>query len=182
MTAECADVEDKSATRAEVKRELQALIQSIPNVPKDTDLSFYGISLFDDVFLEAPSLRVLQAACRKVRRESEFLPSIKRILAALTDCASVGIAVSTSNLGGAGEFLLNKCGSAVYASWFTKLSIQNESGDTIVLAAPNRFVRNWINQHFDAVLLQAFQSIRPDVVSVIIVVAAARKEIGERAT
>ena len=161
-----ADIEDQAATAFEIKRELQVLIASFPNAPGKADLSIYGVNLFDEVLAEAPSLRLLKNACRKLRRKSEFLPSIKTVLDALSDCAAAGTAieaVSPQNLGGAGSFLLSKHGAAIYASWFAKLIIDDESGHIVTVSAPTRFQRTYVAAQYEADLLQAFQSIRSSV-------------------
>ena len=166
--------DDRLATDQEIKRALQILIGSIPNAPSKADLSIYAVSLFDEVISESPSLRVLNAACRKLRRESGFLPTIKDVLEALACCTIAGVAATTvdiSNLGKAGNYLLRKLGEAIYASWFAKLTIQDQSGSTITLTAPTRFHRTYISQHYDADLLRAWQSFRSDVVAVRVVVA-----------
>jgi hypothetical protein len=166
--------DDRSATDQEIKRALQVLIGSIPNAPSKADLSIYAVSLFDEVFSESPSLRVLNAACRKLRRESDFLPTIKGVLEALASCAIAGVApstVDTSNLGKAGNYLLQNLGGATYTSWFAKLTIQDQSGTTITLTAPTRFHRSFISQHHEADLLRAWQSFRSDVVAIRVVVA-----------
>ena len=166
--------DDRLATDQEIKRALQILIGSIPNAPSKADLSIYAVSLFDEVISESPRLRVLNAACRKLRRDSDFLPTIKDVLEALAYCAIAGVAAPTvdiSNLGKAGNYLLRKLGEAIYASWFAKLMIQDQSGSTITLTAPTRFHRTYISQHYDADLLRAWQSFRSDVVAVRVVVA-----------
>jgi len=73
-----AESEDRPATTQEIKRELWIMIASIQNAPTETDLAIYESTLFDEVISETPSLRVLRDACRKLRRDSEFLPSIKK--------------------------------------------------------------------------------------------------------
>jgi hypothetical protein len=179
MTAELHIIDtgdDRLATDREIKRALQGLIGSIPNAPSKADLSIYAVSMFDEVISESPSLRVLNAACRKLRRESDFLPTIKAVLEALTYCSIAAVAaptVDTSNLSKAGNYLLRKLGDAIYNAWFTKLTIQDQSGSTITLAAPTRFHRSYISQHHDADLLRAWQSFRSDVVAIRVVVAGA---------
>jgi hypothetical protein len=164
---------DRLATAQEIKRALQVLIGSIPNAPSKADLSIYAVSLFDEVISESPRLRVLDAACRKVRRESGFLPPIKDVLEALAYCATVAVAAPTidiSSLGKAGIYLLHKLGDATYVAWFARLTIQDQSGTTVTLTAPNRFHCSYISQHYDADLLRAWQSFRPDVVAIRVVV------------
>jgi len=56
-------------------------------------------------------------------------------------------------------------------SWFAKLTIQDQSGDTISLTAPTPFHRNHIATQYDADLLIAFQGIRSCIVAVHIIVA-----------
>jgi hypothetical protein len=165
--------DDRLATNQDIKRALQALIGSFPNSPTKADLSIYGVSLFDEVVSERPSLRVLEATCRKLRRESDFLPTIKGVLAALAFCTVAdhdAPTVDLSNLGKAGNYLLRKHGEAIYASWFAKLTM-HQDGDVITLTAPTRFICAYVYQHYDADLLRAWQSFRPDVVAVRVVVA-----------
>jgi hypothetical protein len=175
MTTDKIDAgDDRLATDQEIKRALQALIGSIPNAPSKADLAKYAVALFDEVISEAPSLRVLNAACRKLRRESNFLPTIKDVIEALKYCTIANATAPTvdlSNLGKAGNYLLRTQGEDIYTSWFAKLTIQDQSGNTVTLAAPTRFLRYWISQHYDIHLLRAWQSFRPDVVAVRVVVA-----------
>jgi hypothetical protein len=144
--------DDRLATAQEIKRALQALIGSIPSAPSKADLSIYAISLFDEVTSETPSIRVLNTACRKLRRESEFLPTIKDMLEALRFCAEDSVAAATvdvSNLGNAGDYLVRKLGVAIYISWFAKLTIQDQGGrpvaDCIAWRIRARGCRPWLD-------------------------------------
>lgn len=164
--------ENRPATQQEVKRALQVLIGSFPNAAK-TDLSIYAVSLFDDVVAERPTIGALSAACRKLRRASSFLPTIKDVLDAIAEADSATIAVpsaETGNLGAAGKYLLKRFGAAVYASWFAKLTVQSDAGETVTLVAPTRFHRDHIAQQFDDGLLQAWQSVRASVLTVRVIV------------
>ena len=168
-----ADLEDQPATAKEIKRELQILIGSFPNAPGKVDLSIYGVAVFDEVLAEAPSLRLLKNACRRLRRESEFLPSIKTVLDTLSDCAAACTAIETvspQNLGGAESFLLSKHGAAIFKSWFGRLTIEDESSDTITVSAPTRFQRDYVASQYEVDLLQAFQGIRKEVRAIRVVV------------
>jgi DnaA N-terminal domain len=165
--------DDRLATAQEIKRTLQILIGSFPNAPSKADLSIYGVSLFDEVISESPSLRVLEAACRKLRRDSAFLPSIRDVLEALAYCATFLLAAPTvdnSNLGEAGDYLLRKLGEETYVAWFANLRIQDQSGTTVTLIAPTRFHCSYIYQRYDVDLLRAWQSFRSDVVAVRVIV------------
>jgi hypothetical protein len=77
------ETRDRPSEPDEIKRALQHLIGSFPNSSKKEDLSIYAITLFDDVAATNPSIATLNEACRRVRRSSEFLPSIKTVLDAL---------------------------------------------------------------------------------------------------
>jgi hypothetical protein len=73
----------RPATSAEIKRQIQVLIGSFPNVSEKRDLTIYAVALVDDVTAERPSFRALEAACRRVRRTLTFLPAIAEMLDAL---------------------------------------------------------------------------------------------------
>lgn len=75
-------LQNRPASQSEVKRQLQILIGSFPNAPKQ-DLQLYGTALVEDVSNERPSILALSNACRILRRTSQFLPTISEVLGAL---------------------------------------------------------------------------------------------------
>lgn len=50
-----------------------------------------------------------------------------------------------------------------YQSWFKDLSVLHLEGDTLHLAAPNRFVRQWLESHYRAELLRAAGALMPEI-------------------
>jgi len=71
--------ECRPAESQELKRQLQILIGSYPNASK-ADLSIYGVALAEDVAGERPPIAALVNACRKLRRNSTFVPAIAEVL------------------------------------------------------------------------------------------------------
>jgi biotin operon repressor len=66
-------------------------------------------------------------------------------------------------LGPAGDELRRRLGSDVFESWFGKVTIYAETHDLIRLAAPTRFTASRIRQDFENQALEAWQSVRPTI-------------------
>jgi hypothetical protein len=73
----------KPASPSETQNQLAVLVACFPNAPKDTPLEVYGAALRADVEDAQPSRGALALACRNLRRDSRFLPTISEVLDAL---------------------------------------------------------------------------------------------------
>ncbi len=64
------------------------------------------------------------------------------------------------------QHLRSKHGEAVCRSWFSQLRQMNKQDGQLTLQAPTRFVAEWIKSHYAADILQAVQSVWPDITAV----------------
>jgi chromosomal replication initiator protein len=59
--------------------------------------------------------------------------------------------------------LEQKISKASFATWFSSTTIKKKEGDKIVLAVPNIFVKEWLENKFEPELLSTIKEISPDV-------------------
>ncbi len=64
------------------------------------------------------------------------------------------------------QHLRSKHGEAVCRSWFSQLRQMNKQDGQLTLQAPTRFVAEWVKTHYAADILQAMQSVWPDITAV----------------
>ncbi|MBL8570954.1 MAG: hypothetical protein JNK84_17935 [Phreatobacter sp.] len=85
----------RPATAQEIRQHLAALLGCYP--AGKTDPKVFARMLTMDVSDEQPSIGALTMACRQLRRESEFMPMISEVLAALR-AASVRVGIAARAL------------------------------------------------------------------------------------
>ncbi|WP_168202821.1 MULTISPECIES: DnaA N-terminal domain-containing protein [unclassified Tardiphaga] len=79
-------------------------------------------------------------------------------------------------LGAAGDALRKRLGDDRFRAWFgDKVAIYSEDGDTVTLAAPTRFIRDYIIAQFLDTVLDVWRRIRPATKRIDVIVAAERK-------
>jgi hypothetical protein len=83
--------------------------------------------------------------------------------------------ICTHALGPAGAALLHRIGPLVFQSWFNKATLLSETNETVTLAVPDRFLASHIRQDFEQKILAAWQTIRPSIQRVEIIVASKEK-------
>jgi DnaA N-terminal domain len=109
-------------------------------------------------------MRRAASACRRLRRSSEFLPSIKVVLDALEAVKSEAVpSVDPAPLGEPGELLLRHFGPAVFQSWMAKLTVVDQSGPELILSAPTAFVRSRIFRDYADDILRCWQQTNPNI-------------------
>ena len=59
--------------------------------------------------------------------------------------------------------LEQKISKASIATWFSSTTIKKKEEDEIVLAVPNIFVKEWLENKFESELLSTIKEISPDV-------------------
>ncbi len=69
------------------------------------------------------------------------------------------------------EMFLSHFGEAVFRSWFKSLTFSNANDGIVVLAAPTRFIREWINQHYAKDMLTLWKQLDNAAVALEVVVA-----------
>jgi hypothetical protein len=157
------DENERPATQQEIKRALQVLIGAFPNSGK-ADLMIYAVALCDDVIAAAPSVRSLNAACHRLRRESNFVPTIAAVLSALATAAPARVPRTVAHaLGPPGDLLLRRLGSDLFWSWFRGVTVAAESGDTLTLIAPSKFIAARIKRDYEDGVLAAWRESAPSV-------------------
>jgi hypothetical protein len=77
----------KPATKTDIAKHLALLVKSFPNAGS-ADCTVYGRMLCEDVAADQPSASDIEAACRKIRRTSKFLPTISEVLEAIGEAKS----------------------------------------------------------------------------------------------
>ena len=70
------------------------------------------------------------------------------------------------------EILRNEFDEGIYESWFKRLNIVTIEENCAVIAAPTRFVQNWLKTHFKDGIKAAWKAVNPDIQDVDIVVMA----------
>jgi hypothetical protein len=111
-----------------------------------------------------PSVATLNEACRRVRRSSEFLPSIKTVLDALEAVKSEAVSwADSAPLGEPGKLLLRRFGPAVFHSWMAKLTVLDQGGPELILSTPSAFVRSRILRDFADDILRCWQQTNPKI-------------------
>jgi chromosomal replication initiator protein len=71
------------------------------------------------------------------------------------------------------ERLRHEVGEAAFKSWLTPLQLLQANNTTLTLAAPTKFIRNWIDSHYGDRLRAIIKQEYPTITNVIIDVAAA---------
>ncbi len=71
------------------------------------------------------------------------------------------------------ERLRHEVGEAAFKSWLTPLQLLQANDTTLTLAAPTKFIRNWIDSHYGDRLRAIIKQEYPTITNVIIDVAAA---------
>ena len=59
--------------------------------------------------------------------------------------------------------LEQKISKASFVTWFSSTTIKKKEGNKIVLAVPNIFVKEWLENKFEPELLSTIKEISPDV-------------------
>lgn len=59
------------------------------------------------------------------------------------------------------EMFLTHFGEAVFRSWFKSLTFSHAQGGVVTLAAPTRFIREWVHQHYAKDMLALWQHMDP---------------------
>jgi hypothetical protein len=77
----------RPATKAEIATKLSIMLHAFPNAG-NADREAFVRTLADDVGASQPSIGVLDLACRYVRRNARFIPTINEVLQALAAAAS----------------------------------------------------------------------------------------------
>jgi hypothetical protein len=72
------------ASKVQIATQTALLLKSFPNAGKD-NAEIFGRTLCQDVGSQAPTTGGLEAACRKLRRTCNFIPTIAEVLAALAE-------------------------------------------------------------------------------------------------
>ena len=72
------------AEKVQIAKHLALLLKSFPNAGKD-NAEIFGRMLCEDVGAQAPTISGLEAACRQLRRNCLFIPTIAEVLTALTE-------------------------------------------------------------------------------------------------
>lgn len=72
----------RPATKTDIAKHLALLVKSFPNAGS-ADCTVYGRMLCEDVAADKPSVSDIEAACRKIRRTSKFLPTISEVIEAI---------------------------------------------------------------------------------------------------
>jgi hypothetical protein len=72
----------RPAAKTDIAKHLAVLVKSFPNAGS-ADCTVYGRMLCEDVAEDKPSVSDLEAACRKIRRTSKFLPTISEVIEAV---------------------------------------------------------------------------------------------------
>jgi biotin operon repressor len=67
------------------------------------------------------------------------------------------------DLGPAGALLRQRLGDDVFRSWFSKVTIESQTPDLIVLRAPTRFTASRIGRDYERQILDAWQAISPTI-------------------
>jgi hypothetical protein len=75
-------------SRRVVAEEIALLLASFPNARPGTPEAF-GKMMIEEVYAKSPNACVLESACRQVRREKDFPPSIAEVLKAIKNESSV---------------------------------------------------------------------------------------------
>src|ERR1700674_1226949 len=52
-------------------------------------------------------------------------------------------------------------GDAIYSSWFARMQLENLEAETARISVPTRFLKSWIQAHYGERLLTCWQSERP---------------------
>src|ERR687888_1631619 len=52
-------------------------------------------------------------------------------------------------------------GEDVYASWFARMELDGNDGDTVKLSVPTRFLKSWIQSHYAERVLACWQAEQP---------------------
>jgi chromosomal replication initiator protein len=66
--------------------------------------------------------------------------------------------------------LKTELGEDVFSSWFTRVQFEEADKNTVYLSVPTRFLKSWINAHYQERLLQLWKEERGEVVRIEIIV------------
>jgi hypothetical protein len=80
------DALSRPATKVEIAQHLAVMLKSFPN-SGNTDREAFARILAEDVGASQPSIGVLELACRNLRRNARFIPTINETLEALAGAA-----------------------------------------------------------------------------------------------
>ena len=73
---------------------------------------------------------------------------------------------------------LNKhYGEALYRSWFSKIRFLEFSGNSILLATPTNFIRDWIKSNYSSFILELWQHYDKEVKSIEMITKKPTEEI-----
>lgn len=78
-------------------------------------------------------------------------------------------------LGGAGERLRQHFGEVRFKAWFGAAWIESNTGETVRMAVPTRFVRDWLRDRYSDLIVDCFRSEDPACQRVEIVVRPERR-------
>ena len=65
-----------------------------------------------------------------------------------------------------------ECGEATYNSWLSKLRVVSFMQGQLLLIAPTKFMREWINAHYIDIVKRIWNEIEPNLVSIDIIIAS----------
>jgi chromosomal replication initiator protein len=60
------------------------------------------------------------------------------------------------------ERLRAEVGDDVYSSWFARMELDGDEGDTVKLSVPTRFLKSWIQSHYAERVLACWQAEQPE--------------------
>src|SRR5437899_9727687 len=60
------------------------------------------------------------------------------------------------------ERLRAEVGDDVYSSWFARMELDGNEGDTVKLSVPTRFLKSWIQSHYAERVLACWQAEQPN--------------------
>jgi hypothetical protein len=72
------------ASKVQIASHLAVLLKSFPNGGRDS-AEVFGRMLCEDVGAQAPTIGGIEGACRQLRRNARFIPTIAKVLTALTE-------------------------------------------------------------------------------------------------
>jgi DNA-binding transcriptional ArsR family regulator len=86
-------------------------------------------------------------------------------------------APASDQLGGFAARLRHRLGEDKFASWLGKAAFIAEEGETLTLAAPSRFIADYLKSFYGGTILDVWQSERPHIVRLEVIVAKALEKL-----
>ncbi|MCD0417271.1 helix-turn-helix domain-containing protein [Rubrivivax sp. JA1024] len=110
-----------------------------------------------------------RSPCRKaVRHEPVEQPKEQR---AREKPVQRQVAPPPARLGAAGEVLAQRIGQDRFASWFSKVELVSARDGKVILAAPTKFIRDYVTTHFASEMLAAWKRTTSGVEQVTVITA-----------